>query len=141
MKMTTWLSLAMIPLAVLACGEGDGMTGSMVSSSSSSGAGMTGSSSGAGGSTGSSSSSSGSGGTPGEQTVTLKMTPFTVPPGGEVYKCQNFANPFGGANAEIARFESHMTPGSHHLLVFYQEQLEDSTLQDCSGLEFGPTPF
>ena len=52
--------------------------------------------------------------------ITLTMSPFVVPAGGEVYKCQNFANPFGGADTEVTAFESHMTKGSHHLLLFYK---------------------
>jgi hypothetical protein len=72
--------------------------------------------------------------------VTLTLAPFTVGPGEEVYKCQNFANPFG-ADAEIAAFESHMTPGSHHLLLFYKSGAKDGALADCSGLEFAATPY
>lgn len=104
---------------------------------------------GAGGSTSSSdaASSSASGtvsstgsGTSSGQTVTIEMEAFDVPPGGEVYKCQNFANPFGG-DAEVSAFESHMTGGSHHLLMFYEDDAADGPLEDCSGLEFGPTPY
>ena len=68
------------------------------------------------------------------------MDSFTIPPGGEVYKCQNFANPFGEV-AEVRKFESHMTPGSHHLLLFYNEGASDGPLEDCSGLEFAATPY
>src|SRR6185503_13960103 len=76
----------------------------------------------------------GSGGSP--ETVTLTMDPFVVHAGEEVYKCQNFANPFNG-DAEIARFESHMTPGSHHMLLFHGDEYDaDGPLVDCSGLEF-----
>lgn len=80
-------------------------------------------------------------GTPIGDTVTLTMDSFDIPPGAEVYKCQNFANPFGGAEAEVAMFESHMTPGSHHLLLFYEDGATDTKVEDCSGLEFGPTPY
>jgi hypothetical protein len=77
---------------------------------------------------------------PGE-TVTIQMGSFEIAPGGEVYKCQNFANPFG-ADVEIGMFESHMTKGSHHLLLFYTDEgTGDGPLTDCSGLEFGPTPY
>jgi hypothetical protein len=70
----------------------------------------------------------------------LAMTEFTVPAGGEVYKCQNFASPFEG-DAEIVGFESHMTGGSHHLLLFYDPSGKDAPLEDCSGLEFSATPY
>jgi hypothetical protein len=86
----------------------------------------------------SSSTSGGTGGQPAALTITLDS--FTVPPGGEVYKCQNFANPFG-ADVEISKFESHMTPGSHHLLLFYKQGATNGALQDCSGLEFAATPY
>jgi hypothetical protein len=117
MHRSLWIPL-LLPLLV-ACG------GSAVDPPSSSVSGDT-------GSTGSGSS---------DETVTLKMESFTVPPGMEVYKCQNFANPFGGADAEVSEFESHMAPGSHHLLLFYKDVPTDGALEDCSGLEFAATPY
>lgn len=99
-----------------------------------------------GGSSGSSSSgSSGSGssssGAPAGETVTITMDSFEIPPGGEVFKCQNFVNPFGG-DVEVSTFESHMTPGSHHLLLFYRDDVAmNGPLEDCSGLEFDATPY
>lgn len=83
------------------------------------------------------SSSTGGGG----QTVTIELDSFEVGPGEEVYKCQNFANPFGGADVEVSAFESHMTGGSHHLLLFYKDGAEDGPLTNCSGLEFAATPY
>jgi hypothetical protein len=49
--------------------------------------------------------------------VSFVMDSFSVPPGGEYYKCQDFPNTFG---KDIAILESHssMTVGSHHLFVF-----------------------
>jgi hypothetical protein len=88
---------------------------------------------GSGGSGGAGASNSG-------QTVTLTMTEFDVPAGAEVYKCQNFANPFQG-DAQISEFESHMTLGSHHLLLFYRPGATNDPIEDCSGLEFAPTPY
>jgi hypothetical protein len=52
-------------------------------------------------------------------TVTIKMDEFTVPAGAELFMCQDFDNPFGGADVAIGRSESDMTPGSHHLHVLY----------------------
>jgi hypothetical protein len=72
--------------------------------------------------------------------VTITLDSFDVPPGAEVYKCQNFSNPFGGI-AEVRAFESHMSAGSHHLLLFYKNGVSDGPLEDCSGLEFAPTPY
>jgi hypothetical protein len=82
----------------------------------------------------------GSGAAESGKTVTLTMTEFDVPAYQEVYRCQNFANPFKG-DAAIGKFESHMTLGSHHLLLFYKNGATDDPIQDCSGLEFAPTPY
>jgi len=94
--------------------------------------------------TGSGGEAAGTGGTGSggddENTVTITLDPFEVLPGEEVYKCQNFANPYG-QDAKISKFESHMTGGSHHLLLFYGGDGENGELQDCSGLEFAPTPY
>src|SRR5262245_14890758 len=116
MKPTTRCSSAVLLLLISACGGSPDDQSTSSHAAASAGAGG----SGPAGSTGSGSTSgSGAGGGSGKS-VTLKMTPFTVPSGGEVYKCQNFANPFG-AEAEVSAFESHMTPGSHHMLLFYKE--------------------
>jgi len=72
--------------------------------------------------------------------ITLTMSPFVVPAGGEVYRCQDFANPFGGEGAFDA-IESHLTAGSHHLFVFYRDGLTNGPVEECSGLEFSPGPF
>jgi hypothetical protein len=69
------------------------------------------------------------------------MDSFDIMPGEEVYKCQNFKNPFG-ADADVKAFESHMTKGSHHLLLFYKNNVAaNGPLEDCSGLEFAATPY
>ena len=72
--------------------------------------------------------------------MTIELASFDVGPGEEVYKCQNFANPFG-EDVEVSAFESHMTGGSHHLLLFYKNGASDGPLTDCSGLEFDATPY
>ena len=139
MKTITGISLTTILLAASGCSGGGesttsgpgGSTGSVTTGS----GGTTVSGSGGNDTT----SSSGTGG--GDEIITVEMTPFVVPAGGEVYKCQNFANPFGGKSAEVSKFESHMTPGSHHLLLFYKKGATDAPLEDCSGLEFAATPY
>jgi hypothetical protein len=72
--------------------------------------------------------------------ATLALSSFTLMPGQERYVCQNFANPFGG-EAAIARFDSHMTAGAHHLIVFFQTGGRDGSLEDCSGNEFAAGPY
>jgi hypothetical protein len=77
----------------------------------------------------------------GHGTYTIALEHFVVAPGQERYACQDFANPFGGAPAAIHQFASHMTPGSHHLLVFYKPGAGDGALADCSGTEFAAGPY
>jgi hypothetical protein len=78
---------------------------------------------------------------PEDRVVTLAMKPFAVPPGVDSYKCQNFANPFG-EDVDISAFESSMTLGSHHLLLFFKPFATDTDVDDCSGLEFTePSPY
>ena len=72
--------------------------------------------------------------------VVLDMESFTVPPGKEAYKCQNFTNPFGG-RVDVDRFEAHMPVGSHHMIVFFVDGVTDGPLEDCSGSEFHPNVF
>ena len=136
MNAITWLPLTTLALCALTACNGDGVettTSTGATTTTSGGAGG----SGGGATTGTSTGTSGNAG----DTVTLTMTSFTVPPGGEVYKCQNFANPFGGADVDVSAFESHMTGGSHHLLLFYHDNAVDSAVEDCSGLEFAATPY
>lgn len=67
--------------------------------------------------------------------ATLVMDSFEMGPGEEIFKCQNFANPFG-QNAVVLSTESFMTTGSHHMFVFQQADEGNGELEDCSGLEF-----
>jgi hypothetical protein len=102
----------------------------------------TGGSNGTGAPTTSASSSGGTGGDSSGNTVTLTMDSFNVPAGAEVYKCQNFVNPFSGVDTEVQEFESHMALGSHHVLLFYKQGVTaDGPLETCSGLEFAATPY
>ena len=88
----------------------------------------------------------GGGTMPGDMTVPanavmLSSTAFPLGPGQEVFKCQDFANPFGGVDTDIAEFQSHMTPGSHHMLLFYQDNAVDIPLADCAPLQFQELPY
>jgi hypothetical protein len=122
-------------LAVLfsACGS-EGPSGSGGSGGGSGGSG--------GGSGGSGGGSGGSGGSGGGGGITLTMTPFTVNPGQELFKCQFFKNPFG-ADVDIKTFENHMAAGSHHMFLFLSTNNADAPLQDCAngGFEFHPYVF
>jgi hypothetical protein len=132
------LSIGLVVMGLWGCGGDDAATDATTAGSTGAGAGSASSSSGA--TTSGATTSSGTGGSTGES-VTLTMETFTIEPGQEVYKCQNYANPFGGEAVDVARFESHMTPGSHHLLLFYRPEAVDGPLEDCSGLEFAATPY
>jgi hypothetical protein len=81
--------------------------------------------------------------------VTLTVQPFQVPAGGEVYKCQVFANPFGGVNTDVLTAHGTMSAGSHAFYVFSLSAAEAAvepavgTLGNCAGLglEFHPFAF
>ncbi len=76
---------------------------------------------------------------PGSHVVTLDTTPFELMTGGETYMCQNFDNPFGGQDAAIQDIVTDLTPGTHHMNLFYGTNGETGrTLQPCSGSEFHP---
>jgi hypothetical protein len=66
----------------------------------------------------------------------LSMDSIEVPPGGELYKCQDFVNPFG-KDVAIVWSKSVMSPGSHHFAAFRIEGLTTAGLTDCpaGGLE------
>jgi hypothetical protein len=138
--------------------SGTGSSGGVNSSGSSGGSsGGSGSSSGAGSSSGSGSSSSGvvvlggsdAGASDGgnlDQPITLTLTPFVVQPNTEVYKCQQFANPFG-QDVDLVKLDGTMTQGSHHFFLFNMSpgtgRNTASPLGDCpgAGLEFHPFPY
>jgi hypothetical protein len=77
---------------------------------------------------------------PGSRTVKLTLAEFDVPPGGEVYRCQDFMNPFGG-DMELDMIESHMSLGSHHMLLYFKDGAGNGSLEPCSGVEFHETAF
>jgi hypothetical protein len=66
----------------------------------------------------------------------VQMAPIEVPPGGELYKCQDFVNPFD-KDIAIVESKSVMSPGSHHFAAFRMENLTTAGIMDCpnGGLE------
>ncbi|HVU04431.1 MAG TPA: hypothetical protein VHE30_21885 [Polyangiaceae bacterium] len=74
----------------------------------------------------------------GSEREELTLDSFDLEPGGEVYKCQNFANPFG-RDVALLQTQSVMSEGSHHLAVFRISDAGNGALEDCSGLEFHAT--
>lgn len=69
--------------------------------------------------------------------MTLVAERLEVGPGEEVFRCQDFANPFG-VDVAMLGSESFMTAGSHHLFLFSGGSGVDSAMTPCSGLEFSP---
>jgi hypothetical protein len=140
--------LVMIALfAIVGCSSnGGGMGGGGTGGTGGGGTGGTGGGGGTGGTgggggTGGTGGSGGGGGGLNPNQVQIKTQPFTVDSGGEVFMCQDFANPFGGADAEISQIDSNMTIGSHHMLLFFQDNATDSNVASCAALQFQPMLF
>jgi hypothetical protein len=76
------------------------------------------------------------------ETKTLTMDSFSVPAGGEVYYCQNFANPWG-EQVDIKTYSLDMSTGSHHMFAFYLNNAADAPVTQCpnGGLTFGAFTF
>jgi hypothetical protein len=74
--------------------------------------------------------------------ITLTMGTFTVAPGGEVFYCQNFANPWG-KQVDIKTYSLDMGVGSHHMFAFYASNATNGALATCpnGGLTFGAFTF
>src|SRR5215471_788491 len=121
---------------------GGGAPGGGGAGSGGNGGGMVGGGTGGTGGGGNAGSGGGSGGTGGsgggDHTASVSMTPFTVPAGTEMFKCQSFANFFGGVDAEVTSWDIHLSPGSHHSFLFFDSATSDGPLQDCSGLTIAP---
>jgi hypothetical protein len=71
----------------------------------------------------------------------VRTSSFTVAPGEEVYKCQDFVGPFGDESVGVVGTETELTTGSHHMFAFVMPNDSLSlfdTLQDCpnGGTEF-----
>jgi hypothetical protein len=60
---------------------------------------------------------------------------FPVPPGNEVYKCQDFPNPFN-RDVAVVEMNTELTSGSHHMFAFVIDNSEATltgSLADCPG--------
>lgn len=71
---------------------------------------------------------------------TFETGKFSVPPGQEVFKCQDFSNPFG-KDIGIVEMVTDLTPGSHHMFAFVLPAAQATlmgSLVDCpsGGVEF-----
>ena len=134
------LTLALAGLVFGGCGGSSGGTmgggGNGGTGGGGSGGGGTGGS--GGGGTG---GSGGGGGSSNPNVITIQTQPFTVQPGGEVFMCQDFANPFGAVDTEVAEMDSTMTPGSHHMILFFQDNATDTNVASCAALQFQPMLF
>jgi hypothetical protein len=81
-----------------------------------------------------------------DQPITLTMTSFSVPPNSEVYKCQQFGNPWGH-DVDIVKLDGYMSPGSHHFFLFNMDSTTTrntaAAIGDCpgQGIEFHPFPY
>ena len=74
-------------------------------------------------------------------TVTLTTDSFVLKAGQEIYKCQNFDNPFGKKDTAIQHIETDMAPGSHHLHVYHMTTSASRKLEDCTISDFHPLLF
>jgi hypothetical protein len=133
------LALVVAMLATGGCSSQGGMAGG--GGSGGTGGGGTGGTGGGGtGGTGGGGGTGGAGGGGGGSTdpnvVQITTQPFSVPAGGEVFMCQDFANPFGGVDTEVAQMDSDMSPGSHHMILFYQNNATDTNVASCAALQF-----
>jgi hypothetical protein len=63
--------------------------------------------------------------------ATMSMQSFDVPPNTETWKCQDFKSPFGDQQVDVIKWESQMTPGSHHMTLFDTPNANDTPLIDC----------
>jgi hypothetical protein len=75
-------------------------------------------------------------------TVMIQSDPFMLTAGQEIYKCQNFDNPFGGgADTAIQKISADMSTGSHHMHLYHMTTSATRTLEDCDESDFHPLMF
>lgn len=134
------ISVLLIALLAGCSGNNSGGSGGGGGGGGSGGGGSGGGGGGAGGGGAGGGGSGGAGGGGGTSTdiVTIQTQPFNVVAGGEVFMCQDFANPFGGTDTEVDSITSTMTPGSHHMLLFFQSNASNTNVASCPALQFQP---
>jgi hypothetical protein len=130
------LALVIAMFAVTGCGGSNGMGGGGSGGTGGGGTGGTGGGGTGGSGGGGTGGSGGGGGSSDPNVVTIQTQPFTVAPGSEQFFCQDFANPFGGVDQEVSAIDSTMTPGSHHMILFYQNNATDTNVATCPALQF-----
>jgi hypothetical protein len=69
-------------------------------------------------------------------TISFTTGMFTLDPGEEAYRCQNFDNPFNGVDTAVNRIVTDMTPGSHHLHIYNLIEGTSRTLEVCTSADF-----
>ena len=69
-------------------------------------------------------------------TATISTGSFTVQPGQEVFKCQNFDNPFAGKDTALSTLSSVLAKGSHHLHLYNLTEGTSRTIGDCDPNDF-----
>jgi len=69
-------------------------------------------------------------------TAVINSDSFTVQPGEEVFKCQNFDNPFAGKDTAVQTMSSTLAKGSHHLHLYNLTEGTSRTIADCPGSDF-----
>ncbi len=78
--------------------------------------------------------------------ITLTMSAFSVPANSEVFKCQQFGNPWGH-DVDIVKMDGYMDAGSHHFFLFNMDattlRTQAAPIGDCpgAGIEFHPFPY
>ncbi len=71
---------------------------------------------------------------------TFTTSHFSVPPGAEVYKCQDFTNPFK-KDIGIVQEVTDLTPGSHHMFAFVMPNGQLSLMGSLADCPEGGTEF
>lgn len=70
----------------------------------------------------------------------MSMTAVDVPAGTEIYKCQDFDNPFG-KDVAILQSQSIMVKGAHHFAAFRISGLTAAPMMDCPAGGFEAHEF
>ncbi len=74
-------------------------------------------------------------------TRTLTMDPVTIQSGQETWTCQTFANPFGGAQVDLAQYELDMSQSAVQMFAYYDVGAADAAPTSCTGVMTAPFTF